>query len=156
MLIPEFFATGALEHEHLPALDGGVPLQARGATVHSERRHPNSCTVLHYPEDRPLRSKTCAANDTVELYCPWCESLPLTATALRHGNPMERVFNCSYHDFLVVWGKVIEATRLGDSTQPLVPYRARHSGPSIDAALGTRTRKEIKDRGRWKSDRSVL
>ena len=33
---------------------------------------------------------------------------------------------------------------------------ARHSGPSIDATLGTRTRKEIKDRGRWKSDRSVL
>ena len=33
---------------------------------------------------------------------------------------------------------------------------ARHSGPSIDAALDTRTRKEIIDRGRWKSDRSVL
>ena len=28
--------------------------------------------VLLYPEDRPQRSKTYAANDTVELYCPWC------------------------------------------------------------------------------------
>ena len=37
--------------------------------------------VLLYPEDRPLRSKTYAANDTVELYCPWC------ATSLSHGNP---------------------------------------------------------------------
>ena len=33
------------------------------------------------------------------------------------------------------------------------PYMARHSGPSFDAALASRTRKEI--RGRWKSDRSV-
>ena len=65
-------------------------------------------------------------------------------------------FNFSYHDFSVVWNKVIEATRLGDFIQPLVPYMAQHSGPSIDAALGTRTRKEIKDRGRLKSDRIVL
>ena len=58
--------------------------------------------VRLYPEDRPLRSKTCAANDTVELYCPWCESLPLTATALSPGNPTERISNFSCHDFLVV------------------------------------------------------
>ena len=51
----------------------------------------------------------------------------------------------NYHDFLVVWNKMIVA-----------PYMARHSGSSIDAALGTRTRKEIQDRGWWKSDRSVL
>ena len=49
-----------------------------------------------------------------------------------------------------------EASRLGDFIQPLVPNMAQHSGPSIDAALGTRTLKEIKGRGRWKSDRSVL
>ena len=72
------------------------------------------------------------------------------------GNATERVFNFNYHDFLVVWSKVIEAARLGDFIQSLVPYMARHSGPSIDAALGTRTRKEIKDRGRWKADRSVF
>ena len=106
--------------------------------------------MLLYPEDRPLSSKTYAANDTVELYCPWC------ATSLSHGNRAERIFSFSYHDFLVVWSRVIEATRLGDIIQPLVPYMARHSGPSIDAALATRTRMEIKDRGRWKSDRSVL
>ena len=82
------------------------------------------------------------------------ENLPLTS--LSHGNPTERIFNFSYHDFLVVWSRVIEATRLGDIIQPLVPYMARHSGPSIDAALATRTRKEIKDQGRWKSDCSVL
>ena len=36
------FAAGALEHGHLPAVDGDVLLQARKTTVHSERRHPNS------------------------------------------------------------------------------------------------------------------
>jgi hypothetical protein len=30
-----------------------------------------------------------------------------------------------------------------------VPYQARHSGASIDAALELRTRTEIKARGRW-------
>ena len=44
----------------------------------------------------------------------------------------------------------------GDLTQPLVAYKTRHSGPSIDAALCIRTRKEIKDGDRWKSDRSAL
>ena len=106
--------------------------------------------VLLFPEGRPLRSNTYAANDTVELYCPWC------ATSLSHGNTTERIFSSSYHDFSVGWSRVIEATRLGEIVQPLVPYMARHSGPSIDAALATRSRKEIKDRGRWKSDRSVL
>ena len=48
----------------------------------------SSChQLLLYLEDRPLRSKTYAANDTVELYCPWCESLPLKAAALAHGKP---------------------------------------------------------------------
>ena len=99
---------------------------------------------LLYPEDQPLRSKTYATNDTVELYCPWCERLPLTATAHSRGNPTERVFNFSFHDFLVVWNKVIEVTKLGDFIQPLVPHMARHNGPSIDAAQGTGTRKEIR------------
>ena len=95
-------------------------------------------------------------NDTVELCCPWCESLPLTATALSHRNPTERVFNFNCHDFLVVWNNVIEATRLGDSIQPLVAYKTQHSRASVDAALGTRTRKESKYGDLWKSDRSVL
>ena len=106
--------------------------------------------------DRPLRSKTCVINDTVELYCPWSKSLPLTARALSHGDPTERVFNFSCRDFLVVWDKEIEATRLGDFIQPLVAYKTQHSGPSIDAALCTQTRKEIKYGDRWTSDRSVL
>ena len=40
--------------------------------------------VFLYPKYRPQMSKTCAANDTVVLYCPGCESLPLTPR-ITHG-----------------------------------------------------------------------
>ena len=50
---------------------------------------------------------------------------------------------------------MIQATKLGNFIKRLVPYMARHSGPSINAALGARTRKEVKDVGWWKSDCSV-
>ena len=155
------FAAGALEHVHLPAVDGDVLLQAREATVHSERRYPNSFTGNQLPSSsasvprRPtLRSKTHAANDTVELYCAWCETLPLTATALSHGNPTEHIFNFSYHDFLLVWSKVIER-RQGWET---LSNHWCHSGQGTADRPSTPpwARKEIKDRGRWKSDRSQL
>ena len=38
----------------------------------------------------------------------------------------------------------------------MVPYESRHSGPAVDAARGNRSRGEIKDRGRWKSENSVI
>ena len=109
--------------EPLTILRGDIQIPIQGISS----RHQ----VLLYPEGRPLRSKTYAANDTVELYCPWCESLPLTPAALADGNPTERAINFNYHDFLVVWNKMTETTKLGNFIQPLM-------------------------RGRWKSDSSVL
>ena len=38
----------------------------------------------------------------------------------------------------------------------MVPYEARHSGVSIDAALSLRTRRERQERGRWASEKSQL
>ena len=38
----------------------------------------------------------------------------------------------------------------------MVPYEARHSGPPIRMARGNRNRQEIRDRGRWKSEKSVI
>ena len=52
--------------EPLPIQRGDVQIPRQGISS----RHQ----VLLYPEDGPLTSKTHAANDTVELYCPWCES----------------------------------------------------------------------------------
>ena len=103
-----------------------------------------------FPEERGDRSKTYAANDTIEMHCAWCQTLERSCAAVATGDPRELVFPLAYPQALTV---------LRDSCRVLqlhvVPYQARHSGPSIDAALGTRTRKELKDRGRWKDDRSL-
>jgi len=37
-----------------------------------------------------------------------------------------------------------------------VPYQTRHSGASIDRANRYRSQEEVKKRGRWKLDRSVV
>ena len=58
---------------------GGCQIPLQGNSCHHQ--------VLLYLENLPLRSNTYAANDTVELYCPWCKSLPLTAAALAHETP---------------------------------------------------------------------
>ena len=42
--------------------------------------------------------------------------------------------------------------RLGLS---LVPYQTRHSGPSLDRAVGFRGLPEVKSRGGWRADSSV-
>ena len=107
--------------------------------------------LLLFPEERPSRSKTYAANDTIEMHCEWAPWLEQTAAALADGNPNELVFPFSYPEFV---------TEVQHSTKKLkvkmVPYEARHSGPSIDAARLCRSRQEIKARGRWAQDRSVL
>ena len=71
--------------------------------------------------------------------------------ALRTGGQLERLFPFTYTEFLVEFRRACE--KLGVKA---VPYQARHSGPSIDAALGLRTREEIRARGRWASAKSVL
>jgi len=47
------------------------------------------------------------------------------------------------------------AKRAGLQRMNLVPYSARHSGPSADRATGVRSLLEIKKRGRWGADASV-
>ena len=60
------------------------------------------------------------------------------------------MFPFSCPQFLKVWGPVTHELGL-----KAVPYEARHSGPSIDASRGLRTRAEIKARGRWALEKSV-
>ena len=84
VLIQEF----PREHGRLLVVDGNVVLQTKGAVDTSGKRHPDSYTGNQLPS--PTTSlpggPTLAANDTVELYCPWCESWPLTAAAIARGN----------------------------------------------------------------------
>ena len=104
-----------------------------------------------FPESRTNRSKVLASDDSLELSCAWMPFLAQTAEVLAQGPKTSLLFNFTYADFLVQWKAT--GKRLGLTA---VPYQARHSGPSIDAARGLRTRIEIKTRGRWSSDKSVL
>ena len=81
----------------------------------------------------------------------WAPWLPASALALSEGPASERVFPFTYPEYLLEFHKSIHRQGL-----KAVPYQARHSGPSIDAARLCRTREEIKARGRWAADKSVL
>ena len=105
-----------------------------------------------FPEERAERSKMYAANDSVCLttkLAPWLEDL---LPSLMRGERSERVFDFAYPTF----SEIFEACRKRLSLPAMVPYESRHSGPAIDAARGNRGRGEIKDRGRWKNEKSVI
>ena len=69
---------------------------------------------------------------------------------LKNGNPTARLFDFTYSQLLREFRKASRA--LGVTA---VPYQARHSGASLDAALGYRSKAAIKARGRWAKDKSV-
>ncbi len=107
--------------------------------------------LLLFPEERGDRSKTFAANDSIEIHCQWPPWLPLTAEVLADGPKDEAVFNFTYPEFLAEWEAC--RRRLG---LKMLPYEARHTGASVDAAKCLRTRTEIKNQGRRASERSVI
>ena len=107
--------------------------------------------ALLFPEDRPLRSKVYAANDSVELSSRFATWWDRVLEVLVPGDPCSLLFPFGYQTFLKTWHQVMKELPLR-----MVPYEARHSGPSIDSALGLRTRKEVQEQGRWSSDKSVL
>ena len=106
--------------------------------------------VILFPDSRSARSKVYAKNETVDLHnklAPWLEQLSPT---LAKGRPKDLVFPFSYPEFLTTWRLVMK-----DFPIKVVPYQARHSGASLDAARENRSRKEIMDRGRWVTQGSL-
>ena len=109
--------------------------------------------ILLHPDTRRARSKVWAKNETIDVnnrIFPWITAfLPILV-----GKPEESaelVFPFSYQEFLKEWRAVLKPMPLH-----AVPYQARHSGASLDAALLHRPRKEIMDRGRWASQGSLV
>ena len=94
-----------------------------------------------------------AKNETIDVNSrlfPWIISfMPVLAGTARESE--QPVFPFTYQEFLVEWRAVLK-------TMPFhaVPYQARHSGASLDAAQQFRPRKEIMDRGRWASQSSLI
>ncbi|CAK0886357.1 unnamed protein product [Prorocentrum cordatum] len=104
-----------------------------------------------FRQGRGAASKTCATDESIDLSCRWVPYLTTVVAALRAGDPKAKVFNFKYSSYTRQFK--IACKKLGLTA---VPYQARHSGASIDAAMKYRTRAEIKSRGRWKADKSVL
>ena len=67
------------------------------------------------------------------------------------GTTTERAFPLEYVEFASQVSLGAQAIGVH-----LVPYQARHSGASVDAANGIRSIQAIQKRGRWLSKRSVL
>ena len=67
------------------------------------------------------------------------------------GAQEEKLFAFDYMGFLAAWRRVMKRLPF-----EAVPYQARHSGASLDAARSYRSRKEIMERGRWQSQSSLV
>ena len=108
--------------------------------------------VTLFPEERPARSKTYVVNDSVCLSSSICPYLPQVLEVIYDlRKDGELLFPFTYADYLVMFEQCRH--RLG--LPKMVPYQSRHSGPAIDIAKGYRDRAGVKERGRWRDDRSV-
>jgi integrase len=108
-------------------------------------------SILLFPQERVPSSKTLAKDESLVMdssYMAWWDRvLPL----LKQGKAESRVFAFSYEHYIPVFKQAAAEIGLPD----LVPYQARHSGASVDAANHYRTIAEIQRRGRWKTSASV-
>lgn len=108
-------------------------------------------SLLLFPEERADRSKTGAKDDSLLLDTPWCPWLPIAMRALREGDAESSLFSFNYRDYVSMFKRMRDKLQIKD----LVPYQARHSGPSIDRARSLRSLDEVARRGRWQSPASV-
>ena len=109
-------------------------------------------TVLLWPEERDQRSKVLGSDDSLTLHSriiPWFTDL---VSSLADGPPNELVFNFSYAEFTKEFTRARRKLRI----KRLVPYQCRHSGASIDLCNNFRSIAEVKGRGRWGSEKSML
>lgn len=95
-------------------------------------------------------SKTGTKDDSVLIDSPWLLFASPLLEELVKGDKMDYVFNFDYSSYLKVFRQACEDLKL-----QLVPYQARHSGPSIDRAKNARTQEEVRKRGNWASRQSV-
>ena len=108
-------------------------------------------SILLFPQERVPASKTLAKDDSLVVDSAWFKLWDKVLPVLSKGAPSSKVWPFSYEHFIPVFKQAAAAIGLPD----LVPYQARHSGASVDAAGRHRTLPEIQRRGRWKTLASV-
>ena len=101
-----------------------------------------------------MSTKTGDLDDPVIMDSSYMASfMPEVLEALSQGRGDDLVFGFSYPAFCREFKSVLLA--LGLIKTGIVPYSWRHSGPSIDRALGVRSALDTSKRGRWKNPRST-
>ncbi|CAK9106636.1 Uncharacterized protein SCF082_LOCUS49674 [Durusdinium trenchii] len=95
-------------------------------------------------------SKTGTKDDAVLLDSPFLDFIEPVLRRLAKGPPLAPVWTFTYPEYLEVFNQCAK-----DLKVEVVPYQARHSGPSIDYAAKLRTLEEIRKRGNWASRKSV-
>ena len=106
-----------------------------------------------YRAEHGLTSKTKTMDDSILLdtpaFQPWIATV---CQILQEGDESHFIWKFSYQDFVREFGRSVK--RLGIE-HSVVPYMARHSGPSIDRVQGLRDLLEIQKRGRRSQFKSV-
>lgn len=110
-------------------------------------------SLLLHRAEHGITSKTKTVDDSLLLDTPSTQPWIATiARVLRQGKESDFIWTFSYPDFTREFGRSVK--RLGIE-HSVVPYMARHSGPSIDRVTGLRDLMEIQKRGRWLQFKSV-
>ena len=122
----------------------GLTPPTQGVTAH--------WSLLVHPEELVGRSKIGDANVSILLDSSWAKWIGPAMKELKETAGDGPLWTFDYGDLLKFFRRA--ARDMG--VPKLVPYQARHSGPSIDAARHLRTLADIKKRGQWRADKSVL
>lgn len=95
-------------------------------------------------------SKVGTKDDSLLLDSEWLQFINPILEVLARGRKKDRVWTFDYSQYLAVFQACAE-----DLCLKIVPYQARHSGPSIDRARNARDQDEVRKRGGWMTKTSV-
>eukprot|EP00959_Pyramimonas_sp_CCMP1952_P122353 2557724-Pyramimonas_sp.AAC.1 len=126
-------------------------LMALRPDLFSPSRVATYWTVQLNPECEGVPSKAKEFDVTIELDHGWWESLAPLLDVLQARPMGESVWDFTYPQLAATVQQV--SRDLGFN---LVVYQARHSGASSDMSSRKRSLAEVKKRGGWKSDKSVV
>ncbi|CAK9028293.1 unnamed protein product, partial [Durusdinium trenchii] len=104
-----------------------------------------------HPAERREQSKVGLSDESLLLdaqQAPWLGRVLLN---LERASPY--LIDLTYEELGTAWRKTLE--RIGLAQRHAVLYQLRHSGPSHDRLLRLRSLLEVKQRGRWASDKTL-
>ncbi|CAE8724300.1 unnamed protein product [Polarella glacialis] len=107
--------------------------------------------LLLSPEEGVERSKTGTADDSILLDSPWLQWLAPAFQFMKQGPADENLWGFNYPQYVKQFKASCQELQIH-----VVPYQARHRGPSIDRARVLRSQEEVQKRGRWISHKSLV